>query len=258
MDYPPGSPARRRRSDALQKFYQHYSPPTYPDPIYQSDRIPGPYIHADNTYEDLETSTAGSEGDSRRVPLAEHRGTHRRSNVTISHPRSHLDLDSAIAHPVYQHENIPHDLASPKYPKVTPSNTSGSRMPLASIPFFENLNTPSPPRRADHLINRKTRFEREMDTLAEDKHTKNSRSRSATKKTSALEGSDLDDKYVGPWVLGKVVGKGASGKLSDQCIPSSKMRRLTALSVRSCPTCQIAMVSSICRDQDRAQRQLSR
>lgn len=54
-----------------------------------------------------------------------------------------------------------------------------------------------------------------MDTLALEEQTKKARSPSATKKASALEGVHLDDKYVGPWVLGKVVGKGASGKLSD-------------------------------------------
>ncbi|KAJ9094846.1 hypothetical protein QFC19_007775 [Naganishia cerealis] len=87
-----------------------------------------------------------------------------------------------------------------------------SRSPLGTMPFYGNLNTPSPPRRAEHLLNRRTRFEREMDNLyAETENAKREISKSV-KKASALEGVDDDDKYVGPWVLGRVVGKGASGK----------------------------------------------
>lgn len=54
-----------------------------------------------------------------------------------------------------------------------------------------------------------------MDTLALEAQTKKERSPSVVKKASALEGVDLDDKYVGPWVLGKVVGKGASGEFGN-------------------------------------------
>lgn len=92
-------------------------------------------------------------------------------------------------------------------------------MPLVAIPFFENLNTPSPPRRAEHLVNRKTRFEREMDNLDEEKE-KQKEKRSSSKKRSALEGAEADDKYVGPWVLGKMVGKGASGEPKNHLLRS--------------------------------------
>ncbi|GHJ88687.1 hypothetical protein NliqN6_5089 [Naganishia liquefaciens] len=120
----------------------------------------------------------------------------------------------------FHQQNPPHDYCSismssppPNLPRVTPPSTSGRyRMPLAAIPFFENLNTPSPPRRAEHLVNRKTRFEREMDNLLEEKENQKGK-RSPSKKPSAMEGAEADDKYVGPWVLGKMVGKGASGRV---------------------------------------------
>lgn len=58
-----------------------------------------------------------------------------------------------------------------------------------------------------------------MDTLDEEKEKK-VETASPSKKPSALEGADADDKYVGPWVLGKMVGKGASGEYDNRHLDS--------------------------------------
>lgn len=253
MDYPPDSPASRRKPDALQKFYYHYPPPTYPDPIYHLDRSPGPYVHPDSTYEDAQRFDRRHDEENRPPPITSPRGSHRRSDITISHLRARNANDPAQSHPMYEYNPVPTRYSSPKHLKVTPPSTSArtsNRMPLASIPFFENLNTPSPPRRADHLINRKTRFEREMDTLALEDQTKKERSPSVIKKASALEGVDLDDKYVGPWVLGKVVGKGASGEFNHNQSASCCTKPYCFI-CRSRPIGQITMVSSLRSDQNR-------
>ncbi|KAJ9123993.1 hypothetical protein QFC22_000785 [Naganishia vaughanmartiniae] len=120
------------------------------------------------------------------------------------------------AHNVYQDRT---ETPSQEPATLSPSRTNrpfalASRSPLGTLAFYGNLDTPSPPRRAEHLMNRRTRFEREMDSLcAEAENEKRERSQSRSKKASALEGVDNDDKYVGPWVLGRVVGKGASGRV---------------------------------------------
>lgn len=216
----PVSPDSHRKPDALQKFYHHYPSPAYPSPIYQPHRSPGPYVHADNAYEDLEMGTSRHGRDSHRAPEEENRGSHGQPDVAISGHQVQGVNESEQSYPAY---SIPNHQTSFGRPKLTPPSKSAgphARMPLAMIPFFENLNTPSPPRRANHLVNRKTRFEREMDNLAQETQKKRERSPSV-KKASALEGVDDDDKYVGPWVLGKVVGKGASGEHSAACLPSS-------------------------------------
>ncbi|KAJ9097710.1 hypothetical protein QFC21_004748 [Naganishia friedmannii] len=117
-------------------------------------------------------------------------------------------------YPTYQTEILSYEPPTFSPPRTNRPFNLASRSPLGTLAFYGNLDTPSPPRRADHLINRRTRFEREMETLsAEAENEKRERSQSRNKKASALEGVDNDDKYVGPWVLGRVVGKGASGRV---------------------------------------------
>ena len=89
-----------------------------------------------------------------------------------------------------------------------------------------------------------------MDTLALEDSTKKERSPSLVKKASALEGVDLDDKYVGPWVLGKVVGKGASGEFNHNQSASCCTKPYCFI-CRSRPIGQITMVSSLRSDQNR-------
>lgn len=260
MDYPsdPESPASGRRSGVLQKFYHRYPPPpplpTFPSTVYQP--LPATRNVRDQpkdiSDECLPTEHVNYE---RMSPLAHGGVNSGASDVTMDNLENGSIKESHQQYPLCDCCPIPTSHPPASLPRVTPPSTSGrQQIPLAAIPFFENLNTPSPPRRAEHLVNRKTRFEREMDNLDEEKEKQKEKS-SQSKKPSALEGAEADDKYVGPWVLGKMVGKGASGGSKNHLLQSmngmAKCDRPSAIG-------KVTLVTSVRRHQDRAQRQLQR
>jgi hypothetical protein len=218
MDYPsdPDSPASGRRSGALRKFYHHYPPPpppTFPSAVYQPNPDSG-FQRQTSNVRIPERFPIGHVNQDRFSPVRGSGVSCGTSDVTMADPEN-SPIESHQQYPFCDCCPIPTQHPPLSLPRVTPPSTSArQRMPLASIPLFENLNTPSPPRRAEHLVNRKTRFEREMDTLDEEKEKQQEKA-SPSKKPSALEGADADDKYVGPWVLGKMVGKGASGEFDN-------------------------------------------
>lgn len=152
-----------------------------------------------------------------------------------------------------------HDPSTFSPPRTDLPFTLASRSPLGTLGIYGNLDTPSPPKRAEHLINRRTRFEREMESIcAEAENVERERSQSRSKKASALEGVDDDDKYVGPWVLGRVVGKGASGEPFYSNSSKQKLCNADRNFVRSSSTRKIKMVSCLCCYQDRAECQYQR
>lgn len=216
-DYDPHSPkfnlqiAVMHHSDSDNNPADTSVPPSqhrYPEDVSQSDRKMD-IQNSDGSNSPISQSSA--QNSEKATPIS-----------TIAQRLPEMEYSfQPLARNIYSVQTEPPSLEPPTFspPRTNRPFNLGSRSPLGTLAFFGNLDTPSPPRRAEHLINRRTRFEREMDNLcAEAENSQRERSQSKSKKASALEGVDNDDKYVGPWVLGRVVGKGASGRLLS--IPS--------------------------------------